>query len=111
MKQRISVDLYTKVVLTVIALSLVWLCLTDARSVAPLGAQAPEIVDVRIRAIDRQPAAQWDAVRVEANASAAHRSPEPAVHSGGRHERDGPRQYQAGGRQRKPEAARQTIAG
>jgi hypothetical protein len=67
MKQRISVDLYTKVVLTVIALSLVWLCLTDARSVAPLGAQAPELVDVRIRAIDRQPASSWDAVSVAAD--------------------------------------------
>jgi hypothetical protein len=67
MKQRISVDLYTKVVLTVIALSLVWLCLTDARSVATLGAQAPELIDVRIRAIDRQPASSWDAVSVAAD--------------------------------------------
>ena len=67
MKNRISVDLYTKIVLTVIALSLVWLCLTNTRSVAPLGAQAREIVDVRIRAIDRQPASRWDAVSVEAD--------------------------------------------
>ena len=67
MKNRISVDLYTKIVLTVIALSLVWLCLTDARSVAPLEAQARELVDVRIRAIDRQPASRWDAVSVEAD--------------------------------------------
>ena len=69
MKQRISVDIYTKVVLTVIALSLVWLCLTDARSVAPLGAQAQELVDVRIRAVDRQPAYPWDALSIEANVS------------------------------------------
>jgi len=66
MKNRISVDLYTKIVLTVIALCLVWLCLTNARSVAPLEAQARELVDVRIRAIDRQPAARWDAVSIEA---------------------------------------------
>jgi len=67
MKNRISVDLYTKTVLTVIALSLVWLCLTNARSVAPLGAQARELVDVRVRAIDRLPASRWDAVIVEAD--------------------------------------------
>ncbi|OGD22636.1 MAG: hypothetical protein A2W03_16155 [Candidatus Aminicenantes bacterium RBG_16_63_16] len=67
MKNRISVDPYTKIVLTVIALSLVWLCLTNARSVAPLGAQARELVDIRIRAIDRLPASRWDAVSVEAD--------------------------------------------
>ena len=67
MKTKISVDLYTKIVLTVIAISLVWLCLTDIRSVTPLGAQSRELVDVRIRAIDRLPASTWDAVGVEAD--------------------------------------------
>ena len=64
MKNRISLDPYTKIVLTVIAVCLIWLCLTNARSVAPLEAQAREIIDVRIRAIDRQPASAWDAVSI-----------------------------------------------
>lgn len=67
MKDRISVDLYTKIVLTVIALCLVWLCLTNAKSVAPLQAQAPELVDVRIRAIDRQAASRWDPIAIRAD--------------------------------------------
>jgi hypothetical protein len=73
MKERISIDLYTKIVLTVIALCLVWLCLTNAGAVAPLQAQAPELVDVRIRAIDRQAASRWDPVSVAAE------EPLPAV--------------------------------
>ena len=67
MKNRISVDLYTKVVLTVIALCLVWLCLTNARSVTPLAAQGQEPVDVRILAIDRQPSSRWDPVAIQAD--------------------------------------------
>jgi hypothetical protein len=67
MKARVSVDIYTKIVLTVIALCLVWLCLTNARSVAPLQAQGPELVDVRIRAIDRQPGSRWDPLTVQAD--------------------------------------------
>jgi len=67
MKNRISVDLYTKVVLTVIALCLVWLCLTNARSVAPLAAQGQEPIDVRILAIDRQPTSRWDPVAIQAD--------------------------------------------
>jgi hypothetical protein len=67
MKARMSVDIYTKIVLTVIALCLVWLCLTNVRSVAPLQALGPELVDVRIRAIDRQPASRWDPLTVQAD--------------------------------------------
>jgi len=67
MKDRINVDTYTKVVLTVIALCLVWLCLTNARSVAPLQAQTPQLVDVRVRAIDRFPGARWDAIPIQAD--------------------------------------------
>ncbi len=67
MRNRISVDPYTKIVLTVIALCLVWLCLTDARAVAPLAAQAQEAVDVRITAIGRGTSAPWDPVSIRAD--------------------------------------------
>ncbi len=69
MKNRLSVDLYTKIVLTVIALCLVWLCLTNAGSVPPLRAQAEGPVDVRIRAIDREASSNWDPVNVQADQS------------------------------------------
>lgn len=69
MKNRLSVDLYTKIVLTVIAICLVWLCLTNAGSVAPLRAQSEELVNVRIRAIDRDASSNWDPVDIQANES------------------------------------------
>ncbi len=62
MKAKAGIDLYTKIVLTAIALCLLWICLGDTKLVAPLRAAAPEMVDVRIRAIERLPGLPWDVV-------------------------------------------------
>jgi hypothetical protein len=66
MKTKIAVDLYTKVVLTVIALCLIWICLTQIPLVAPLRASQTDLVDVRIKAVEREESAPWDPLAVEA---------------------------------------------
>ncbi len=67
MNNKLNVDPYTKTVLTVIAVCLVWLCLANAGSVAPLRAQADEPVDVRIRAVDRQADSRWDPLNIRSD--------------------------------------------
>jgi hypothetical protein len=65
MKEIVRVDLYTKVVLTVIAVCLVWICLGGVlRTAAPLQAAGPELVDVRIRGIERDAAEAWDSLAI-----------------------------------------------
>jgi len=66
MKTKITVDLYTKAILTIIALCLIWICLTQTPLTAPLRAQGQELVDVRIRAVERAEAAPWDPLFIEA---------------------------------------------
>jgi hypothetical protein len=67
MKETVRIDLYTKVVLTVIAVCLVWICLGSFVRTAPsLQAAGQEFVDVRIRAIERDESQAWDPVDVTA---------------------------------------------
>jgi hypothetical protein len=67
MKERVRIDLYTKVVLTVIAVCLVWICLGGVlRTAVPLQAQGRGFVDVRIRGIERDGAEAWDPVGIAA---------------------------------------------
>ncbi len=60
MESKIRVDNYTKFILTVIALCLVFMCLQKVRLVPLLYGSAPEIVDVRIMAIERGSGQSWD---------------------------------------------------
>jgi hypothetical protein len=67
MKETVRIDLYTKVVLTVIAVCLVWICLGGVlRTATPLQAQGRGFVDVRIRGIERDRAEAWDPVGIAA---------------------------------------------
>jgi hypothetical protein len=64
METKMHVDKYTKSVLTVIAICLVFLCLKGLR-LSPLLYGAPsDAVDVRIRAIERAPGQNWDPVTI-----------------------------------------------
>lgn len=64
MKTR--VDVYTKFILTVIAICLVWICLRDVNlTPRAYAAGADDIVDVRIRAIERSSWGEWDSLRLE----------------------------------------------
>ena len=56
------IDLYTKIVLTVIAVALVALAVQPYTM--PKAADAQEIVDVRIRGIDESPYLFWEAINV-----------------------------------------------
>ena len=64
MESRMRVDSYTKFILTVIALCLVLLCLQGVRLFPMLYGSAPEIVDVRIKAIERGSGQSWDAMYI-----------------------------------------------
>jgi hypothetical protein len=67
MKEIVRIDLYTKVVLTVIAVCLVWLCLGGVlRATTPLQAQGRELVEVRIRGIERGASEAWDPLGIAA---------------------------------------------
>jgi hypothetical protein len=59
------VDTYTKFVLTVIALCLVFICLRDIKVFPPLYGSTNDIVDVRIRAIEKTPEQTWDPVAID----------------------------------------------
>jgi len=63
---KTKVDVYTKFILTVIAICLVWICIRDMDMI-PKGyaADADDIVDVRIRAIERSSWEEWDSLRIE----------------------------------------------
>jgi hypothetical protein len=69
MKTKIGIDSYTKFILTVIALCLVWLCLKEVRLFPRLYASDPEIIDVRIKAIERGVGFNWQPIAVEADRS------------------------------------------
>ncbi|MFQ6038073.1 MAG: hypothetical protein ACE5LV_05585 [Candidatus Aminicenantales bacterium] len=61
-------DRYTKAVLTIIAVCLVWICLRDVRLFPRAFAQGPvEVVDVRLRGIEWAPGQKWDAVFVKSS--------------------------------------------
>lgn len=76
LKERlVKIDLYTKVVLTIIALCLVWLCVKDmpvTRTASAQGAQPVTIVGITqgmilpvgISGIDRYPSAPWEPLPV-----------------------------------------------
>jgi hypothetical protein len=64
MESKMQVDRYTKFILTVIAICLVFLCLKGLR-LAPLLYGAPQdTIDVRIRAIEKAPGQNWDPVMI-----------------------------------------------
>jgi hypothetical protein len=59
-------DAYTRTILTVIAICLVWLCIRDL-VVAPVSAQfdrGREVVKVQIVSIDEAPTLNWEALPV-----------------------------------------------
>ena len=64
MESKMRIDNYTKFILTVIAVCLVFICLQKVRLVPMLYGSAPEIVDVRIKAIERVPGQNWDPVLI-----------------------------------------------
>lgn len=64
METRIRVDKYTKFVLTVIAICLVFLCLKGIQLFPPLYGATPDVIDVRLRAIERAPGQGWDPVLI-----------------------------------------------
>lgn len=65
MKGKIGVDVYTKFILTIIALCLVWICIREVRIFPMLYAENADVVDVRIRAIEREPGLDWDPLVIE----------------------------------------------
>jgi hypothetical protein len=64
MESKMLVDRYTKFILTVIALCLVFLCLKGVRLFPQLYASQPDIIDVRIKAIESAPGQKWDPVMI-----------------------------------------------
>jgi hypothetical protein len=64
MESKMQVDRYTKFILTVIALCLVFLCLKGVRLSPQLYASQPDIMDVRIKAIESAPGQKWDPVMI-----------------------------------------------
>ena len=64
MESKMRVDNYTKFILTVIAVCLVFICLQKVRLVPMLYGSAPELVDVRIKAIERGSGQSWDPVYI-----------------------------------------------
>ena len=65
MRIKIKIDAYTKFILTVIALCLVWICLREVKIFPSLYAASPDIVDVRIKAIERVLDQNWDPLAIE----------------------------------------------
>jgi hypothetical protein len=65
MTPKLQVDTYTKFVLTVIAFCLVFICLRDIRVFPLLYGSTNDIVDVRIKAIERAPEQTWDPVAID----------------------------------------------
>jgi hypothetical protein len=63
---KTKVDFYTKFILTVIAICLVWICIRDMDIIPKAyAAGTDDIVDVRIRAIERSSWEEWDSLRIE----------------------------------------------
>jgi hypothetical protein len=59
------IDPYTKFILTIIALCLVWISLKEVKIFPVLHAASPDIIDVRIKAIERGPEISWDPIVIE----------------------------------------------
>ena len=63
---KTKVDTYTRFILTIIAVCLVWICIRDVNMIPKAYASsADEIVDVRIRAIERSSWEEWDSLHIE----------------------------------------------
>jgi len=60
-----QVDPYTKFILTIIAVCLVIICLKEIRIFPMLYGSTPDIVNVRIRAIEKVPGQNWDPVVID----------------------------------------------
>jgi hypothetical protein len=65
MMTKIRIDSYTKIILTIIALCLMWICLRDIKIFPNLYAANSEIVDVRIKAVERTPGENWEPFVIE----------------------------------------------
>ena len=59
-----QVDLYTKIVLTIIALSLFALVMLPPANPLTASAQPLSVMDVRIRGIEVAPTLRWEAIHV-----------------------------------------------
>lgn len=59
-----QIDLYTKIVLTIIASSLVALVMQPSTIPLPASAQPLSVMDVRIRGIEVAPTLRWEAIHV-----------------------------------------------
>jgi len=64
MESKMLVDRYTKFILTVIALCLVFLCLKGVRLTPLLYGSQQDIIDVRIKAIEKASGQNWDPVMI-----------------------------------------------
>lgn len=63
---KTGVDVYTKFILTVIAVCLVWICMKDMNVIPKAyAAGADDVVDVRIRAIEKSSWEEWDPLQIE----------------------------------------------
>jgi hypothetical protein len=65
MKTKMIIDPYTRFILTIIALCLVWISLKDIKLFPRLHAASPDLIDVRIKAIERAPEISWDPINIE----------------------------------------------
>jgi len=63
------VDRYTKCVLTVIAVCLLWSCLRDSELIPPAYAsptdRGDEVIKVQLVSIDESPSLQWESIPVK----------------------------------------------
>jgi hypothetical protein len=66
MRTKIMIDFYTKLILTIIAFCLIWICLKDIKLFPQLYASNAEIVDVRIRGIERGGGSGWEPIVIAA---------------------------------------------
>jgi hypothetical protein len=64
-KTKMTIDPYTKFILTIIALCLVWICLNEVKLFPMLHAASPDIIDVRIKAIEKASEISWDPIVIE----------------------------------------------
>jgi hypothetical protein len=65
MKSKMQVDNYTKFVLTVIAICLVLICFKEVRIIPMLYGSSPDVIDVRIKAIERARGQNWDPLMID----------------------------------------------
>jgi len=65
MRTKIEIDAYTKFILTIIAFCLVWICLKEVKIFPELYAANADIVDVRIKAIEKAPGENWEPLVIE----------------------------------------------